>query len=267
LRSWLTRRKPTESDMDKVDRMLGPDGDWAFAVLRVTGVDRPADPSAAYDGCRVSGVLVFDLRPAEAVQEQYLRVPTAKWLRPDDEVPVVVRWSYLAARRAGAVSVLWDKLPERAALQASSAGDLAAQLRGVHARPAEGDRYRAGSIDDPDRPLPGSPGGGTTVQQAEALLYSGVPATAAVLSVADVKVPRLLRATVPVGATIADLTLRVTPPDGEAYDVRTRIGFSNPHRRSVVAQMGATLPIRIDPADPVKVAVDTVALGFAPDRR
>ena len=242
--------------------MLGPDGDWAFAVLRVTGVDRPADPSAAYDGCRVSGVLVFDLRPAEPVQGQYLRVPTAKWLRPDDEVPVVVRLSYLAARRAGAVSVLWDKLPERAALQASSAGDLAAQLRGAHAQPAAGDRYRAGSIDDPTA-VTGLAGRRRHGAQAEALLLQRRAGDRGRAVGRGRQGAAAVARSVPVGATIADLTLRVTPPDGEAYDVRTRIGFSNPHRRSVVAQMGATLPVRIDPADPVKVAVDTVALGFA----
>ena len=99
------------------------------------------------------------------------------------------------------------------------------------------------------------------------LLYSGVPATGTVLSVVDVKVPRLLRATVPAGATIADLTLRVSPPDGASYEVRTRIGFSSQHKRSVVAVEGATLPIRVDPLDAGKVAVDTVALGFAPEVR
>jgi hypothetical protein len=88
-----------------------------------------------------------------------------------------------------------------------------------------------------------------------------------VLSAVDVKVPRLLRATAPAGATIADLTLRVSPPDGASYEVRTRIGFSTQHKRSVVAVEGATLPIRVDPRDAGKVAVDTVALGFAPEVR
>jgi hypothetical protein len=67
------------------------------------------------------------------------------------------------------------------------------------------------------------------------------PATGTVLSVVDVKVPRLLRATVPAGATIADLTLRVSPADGASYEVRTRIGFSSQHKRSVVAVEGATV--------------------------
>jgi hypothetical protein len=124
-------------------------------------------------------------------------------------------------------------------------------LRGEQAPPPGDDRYRCGAFDDPDRPLPGSPGGGTTVQQADALLYRGVPATGTVLSVVDVKVP----------------TLRVSHPDSASYEVRTRIGFSSQHKRSVVAVEGATLPIRVDPLDAGKVAVDTVALGFAPEVR
>jgi hypothetical protein len=267
LRSWLTGRKPVESDEEKADRLLGPGGDWAFAVLRVTAVDRPPDPTAVYQWCLITGVLTFDLRPAQAVREQYFRVPSSKWLRPGDEVPVVVRLSYLAEGRAGAISVLWDKLPERSALHASSADAMAAQLRGEQASQAGDDRYRTGTFDDPDRLLPGSSGGGTTVQQADALLYSGVPATGTVLSVVDVNVPRLLRATVPAGATLADLTLRVSTPEGGSYEVRTRIGFSTQHRRSVVAVEGATLPIRVDPLDANKIAVDTVALGFAPEVR
>ena len=263
----MTGQKPPESDLEKADRMLGPGGDWAFAVLRVTGVDRSPDPTAVYEWCLITGVLIFDLRPAQAVREQYFRVPSSKWLRPGDEVPVVVRLSYLTDSRTGAISVLWDKLPERSAPHAGSADAVAARLRGEQAPPAGDDRYRSGAFDDPDRPLPGLPGAGTTVQQADALLYSGVPATGTVLSVVDVKVPRLLRAPVPAGATIADLTLRVSPPDGASYEVRTRIGFSSRHKRSVVAVEGATLPIRVDPLDAGKVAVDTVALGFAPEVR
>jgi hypothetical protein len=222
----LTGQKPPESDVEKADRMLGPGGDWAFAVLRVTGVDRSPDPTAVYEWCLITGVLTFDLRPAQAVSGQYFRVPTSKWLRPGDEVPVVVRLSYLTDSRTGAISVLWDKLPERSALHAGSADAAAARLRGEQAPPA------------------------------------GI-----VLSVVDVKVPRLLRATVPAGATIADLTLRVSPQDVGSYEVRTRIGFSSQHKRSVVAVEGATLPIRVDPLDAGKVAVDTVALGFAPEVR
>jgi hypothetical protein len=78
----------------------------------------------------------------------------------------------------------------------------------------------------------------------------------------DVRVPRLLRATLPPGGPPVDLTLDVDRPDGTTHRVRTRLGFSTPERRARAAQVGATLPVRLDPADPDKVAIDAVALGF-----
>src|SRR5258705_8224711 len=125
--------------------MLGPGGDWAFAVLCVTGVDRSPDPTAVYEWCLITGVLTFDLRPAQAVSGQYFRVPTSKWLRPGDEVPVGVRLSYLTDSRTGAISVLSDKLPEHSALQADSADAAAARLRGEQAPPAGDDATGPGT--------------------------------------------------------------------------------------------------------------------------
>lgn len=240
--------------------MLEPGGDWALAVLQVTAVDRPPDAGARYMSARVTGVLRHDMRPAEAVEAALMMMPTAKWLRAGDEVAVLVRLSKLAAGRPGAVNVIWERLPERATLDARSAQAQAAWLRGEPADPDQ-DLYRAGVVGDPDRPLPGSPGGGTTVQQADALIHAGAEATAVVLAAVDVPVPRLLRATVPAGGPPVDLTLEVTRPDGTTHRVRTRVGFSTPERRARVARVGAVLPVRLDD-DPNKIAIDTVALGF-----
>lgn len=241
--------------------MLSPEGGYALAVLRVTAVDRPPDPTARYAGCRVGGVLLTDRHPAHAVHDVAMIAPTAKWLRPGDEVGVVVDRQRLGDGRSGAVQVMWDRLPDRAALAADEAEAQAAELRGESPAAAAG-LYRTGVAGDPARPLPGSPGGGTTPAQAQALLMAGDPATATVLAVADVRVSRLLAATMPPGGG-ADLTLRVQPFAGAAYEVRTRIAFGTPQRRDRIARVGETLPVRVDPTNRDRVAIDTALLGLS----
>ena len=244
--------------------MIEPGGDWSLAVLQVTGVEVPPPQDASNARCRVSGVLQRDFRPAEAVEE-HLMMPTAKWLSAGDEVAVLVRLSRLEARKRGAIQVIWGRLEERGAPGAAEARAQAARLRGEPADPdasPEAELYRTGVVGDADRPLPGSPGGGTTVEQAQALVHDGSQATATVVAAVEVQVPRLLRAVVPRGGPPVDLTLEITRPDGTTHLVRTRVGFSTPERRARVTRVGAVLPVRLDPADPDKVAIDTVALGF-----
>jgi hypothetical protein len=258
---WLRKKEPSERDLATAERMLGPDGDFSFAVLRVSGVDRVPDPGAKHAGAQVTGVVQFDLLPAAAV-DQYLTMPTAKWLRVGDEVAVLVQLSRLAAGQERAVSVLWDRLPERSSLIARSARATAAELNG---EPVDADAqlYRSNAvIGDPGRPLPGTEGGGTTVPQARALVSSGEPATGVVVDVTDVRAPRLLRGRMPEGASVVDVVFEVTREHEDRYRVRMRIGFSTPQRRARVATVGATVPLRVDPSDRDTVAVDTAALGF-----
>ena len=241
------------------ERMVAPGGGFALAVLQVTGVDRDGEPGSAY--ANVAGVLRIDARPPAAVEE-YLRMPAGKWLRAGDEVAVLVDLARLDAGKRRAVQVMWERLADRGTPGAQRARAEAARLRGEPYDP-DAELYRTGVIGDPDRPLPGSPGGGTTPEQANALVDGGVSAAATVVAAVDVPVPRLLRFTLPPGGPLVDLTLEVDRPDGTKHRVRTRVGFSTPERRARVAQVGTTLPVRLDPEDPDKVAIDTVALGFA----
>jgi hypothetical protein len=255
---------PSEKDYEAVDRMIGPGGGWSLAVLQVTGVEGPPPHNARYARCRVTGVLQRDLLPATAVEEN-LSMPVGKWLRAGDEVAVLVRLSRLDARKPGAVQVIWGRLEERGAPGSAEARAQAARLRGEPVDPdtsPEAELYRTGVVGDADRPLPGSPGGGTTAEQAQALVHDGTRATATVVAAVEVEVPRLLRATVFRGGPPVDLTLEITRPDGTTHRVRTRVGFSTPERRARVARVGAVLPVRLDPDDPDKFAIDTMALGF-----
>jgi hypothetical protein len=222
---------------------------WVTAALHVTEADPP--PSNGRRGaCRISGVLVFDdLPPREIVTTQ--RPPVRKWPLPGDQLPAVVR---LAAED---VSVRWRRLPPRERLDITTAQALPLTEEGPP-------RYRVDVIGDHGRPLPGSPGGGATPQEATGLIAHGEPATAVVLAVTDVAAPwllRVLRFPVP-PAGVVDLLIEVTRADNSTYQARMRIGFGTWERRERVATVGVSLPVRIDPAEPDKVAVDTGAFEW-----
>ena len=60
------------------------------------------------------------------------------------------------------------------------------------------------------------------------------------------------------------LTLIVTPQGGEPYEVTIRFGFRSPERLAELATVGTKLPLRVDPADSLKVTIDLPALGITP---
>lgn len=57
-----------------------------------------------------------------------------------------------------------------------------------------------------------------------------------------------------------ELLLEVTRADGSLYQTRTVIAFSSPEHQAAVAVPGTRLRIRIDPADPARVAIDPAGL-------
>jgi hypothetical protein len=81
-------------------------------------------------------------------------------------------------------------------------------------------------------------------------------ATATVLSVDEAPLPPAM---LPPGG-IVDITLGVTRTDDTRYTTTTRIGFSTPERRAVVARPGATLRVWINPDSPAAVTIDTAGL-------
>ena len=97
-----------------------------------------------------------------------------------------------------------------------------------------------------------------TVEAAE-LAVHGEPTTAVVVAVTPVDVPWSLLSGP--AASVVDLELRVTRSDGVSYQTTVRVGFSTAARRALVATVGATLPVRVDPRNPTRVAVDTARLG------
>ena len=63
---------------------------------------------------------------------------------------------------------------------------------------------------------------------------------------------------------LAWLTLMVTPEQGEPYEVTIRFGFRSPERFADLATVGTKLPLRVDPADSLKVTIDLPSLGITP---
>jgi hypothetical protein len=80
-----------------------------------------------------------------------------------------------------------------------------------------------------------------------------------VTAVTDVPVPQ---AALPgPTASLCDLSLQVTRSDERTYGASTRLWFRNAQRRAAITAAGIVLPVRIDPADQARVAVDLEAFN------
>lgn len=102
----------------------------------------------------------------------------------------------------------------------------------------------------------GRAGGGGHLSSAEAaeLLRSGTPATATITGATRVALPAAMLPGAE--ASLWDLELVVHRADATSYPARTRTAFRTEARRSVLGAVGLVIPVRIDPADDSRVAVD-----------
>lgn len=108
----------------------------------------------------------------------------------------------------------------------------------------------------PGRPVPGMPGGGLTPEQAAQMVAGGggERASAVVIDAREVAIPPGMPSA-PAGTV--DISLEIRRADGTRYTTVTRVGFSTPERRSLVATPGTQLTVLIDPSDRSRVAIDT----------
>ena len=99
-------------------------------------------------------------------------------------------------------------------------------------------------------------GGGSHLSSAEAaqLLATGTPATALITAAVQVQVPQAMMPGPE--ATLWDLSLEVQRGDGTTYAATTRSGYRSEARRAVLGAIGLTIPVRVDPSDESRVAVD-----------
>jgi hypothetical protein len=243
---------------------------------------------AVYSNCRMEGVVSADGIAPTAV-EHYCTAPTKKWPYPGQELPVLVdradprrlriEWDDVSTGRQRGRQAAQAQAEWMAAAAAGGApgagpfgtGDLSAlppQFQSAIAGFQEAMQGLSGTYTTvtgaPGRPAPGTPGGGTTPEQAAqafADTSSMRPATAVVLAAHEVSIPAGMAGGA--GAGVVDITLDITAPDGSAYTTVTRISFSTPERRAMVTATGTRLPVLIDPADRSRVVID---IGRGPGR-
>jgi hypothetical protein len=100
-------------------------------------------------------------------------------------------------------------------------------------------------------------GGGGHLSSADAaqLEQSGTKATATITGATRVEVPPAMMPSLE--ASLWDLDLTVTRADGTSYEAKTRIGYRSEARRQVLGLPGTQIPVRIDPADDSRVALDS----------
>jgi hypothetical protein len=231
---------------------------------------------AAYENCRMEGVVTGSGIGPIAIEHNTLAAPTKKWPQPGDTLPVTVD-----RNDPTRMKIRWDRMPtnrERARQAAQQAAAAEAAQGASPTAPAGMPPQAQSMIDDiiakakasgatvttsyevvgaPGRSQPGQAGGGLTPEQAAA----GVglqPATAKVLAAHDVVVPAGLSGAGAGGTT--DLTLDVTLSDGTAYSTTMRITFSTQEKHDTIAAIGRQLPVLVNPAARDQIAIDTTRL-------
>lgn len=100
----------------------------------------------------------------------------------------------------------------------------------------------------PDGRLP------VSVEEAEKLGRSGEAATAVITAIDFLKLPAGSLPSRQAG--LADVALEIRRADGTSYRTIARFGFATAARRRQIGFAGAEVPVRLDPADPNRVALD-----------
>jgi hypothetical protein len=95
------------------------------------------------------------------------------------------------------------------------------------------------------------------VGEAEILYLQGESATATITGIDFLPVAARL---LPPGGRIAHVALDVHRADGSRYSALARFGFKHAGRVARYGHVGATVPIRIDPADQRRIVLDGPAL-------
>lgn len=90
--------------------------------------------------------------------------------------------------------------------------------------------------------------------EAAQLLRTGTPATATISAATRVPVQQMMLPGP--DASLWDLELEVHRADSTSYAATTRVGFRSEARRQVLGLPGLTVPVRTDPDDDSRVAVD-----------
>ncbi len=230
------------------------------ARLRVAAVTPPGRQLTG-DAVLVSGILLGAFQVV--LVQVTAALPRASW-------PAVVWWSGMQANGASAPNdpaqwndagaVGWDGGPGGAHTQA-----IADWLAANGFTP--GDFGPALAVTSPELPalLTAACARYATViagHDALALMRTGQPAQGVVAAMTPLPMPVEMLPSP--SASMAWLTLDVTPAAGTPYRCTIRFGFRSPERLAAIATVGTSLPLRVDPADRRRVTIDLPALGIVP---
>jgi hypothetical protein len=244
------------------------------AKLLVGAVSAPGRPAAG-EAALVSGLMLGPF-PVQLVQLTLI-APRATWPAPGAELPVVadpanplnfaVLWAQvldagtpppvvppqqgMSGWDAGPDGQHAEALAQWLAAAGYAAGDFGSALRSV----APG---MIGLLDQAGARYASVIRG----RDAVALMQTGQPAQGVVKGVHVLPIPPQMLPSPQ--ASMAWLTLGVTPYSGGPYDVTIRFGFRSPERFHALATVGTELPLRVDPADPRRVTIDLPTLGITP---
>lgn len=236
-------------------------------TFRVTAVESGMEVSGREYQARVSGVVTGPGVPATAVSTR------VRGLRHVEELPSAGQeYQALIDRRdPSRFEVQWpprldpvsEKVRDEAhARQVASAMRLGVDPSVVPQAPPPPSRMGAmvrGMLDERvgNGPLPdGSMPVGS--EEAREILQFGEAATAIVTGVDFLPVP----AAVLPGpeASLANVALEIRRQDGRTYHALARFGFRTLARRAQVGFVGASVPVRINPDDPSRIALDARSL-------
>ncbi|WAL64487.1 hypothetical protein ORV05_26475 [Amycolatopsis cynarae] len=227
-----------------------------FTVRRTATLDI----SDGHHTLRLSGVLRGPGMPPEPVTVTEVFAAEAELPEPGTEYPAVIDRA-----RTSVFVVRWPgrSMTELMAQRARDAREERAIRLGLDPSALPEDEPPQGFRDALERAVREAtgdlgrlPDGSTPVSVAEAdrLLRTGEAATAVISAISFLRVPKKILPSRE--ASLADVALDIRRADGTAYAAIARFGFRTAARRAQIGFAGATVPVRIDPGDPRRVALD-----------
>lgn len=241
--------------------------DPVTGTFRVTGVSvTPGEDG--YGTARLSGVLSGPGIPARALRVGRRFGPGERVPECGDEFPATIdredpaRYGIIWPEHAApGAQALWnEEYAERvaAAMRLGLDPSVVPEVTGIGirelARVAVERRYGQDLLPDGNRQI--------TVEEAQELYRTGVRATATITGIDFLDIPG--RRLPDPAATLANVAVRVTHPDGTEYTTTARFGFRTAARRAQIGFVGARVPVRIDPQDRARLCLDRPALPPLP---
>lgn len=233
-------------------------GDWVKGEFEVTST-AVVDLSEGSRTARISGRLVEGDTHGAIVTTTRTRDAAEPLPEPGTRVPARWRRNKPAVHRIDWREDIWATMARRERDRRAAALGLDPATVDTHTVVPDGVTAREACLYWSTSAAP-LPDGTDPVQVAEAqrLVRYGEPADGVVLAV---DMLRPWPGTAPDRhASIANVAVQVTRRDGTSYRALARFGFRTEQRRRQIGRVGAAVPVRLDPARPERIALDSSRL-------